>query len=95
VINLEEVKERKLVEVGRVTHYYSRIGVAVVKLKAPLSVGDKILIRGSTTNFEQTVDSMQIHHKNIERAEAGQAIGLKVVDRVRPKDIVYKIIEIS
>jgi len=90
---LEEIKERKLVEVGRVTHYYSRIGVAVIELKAPLAIGDKILIRGSTTNFEQTVESMQIQHKNIERAEAGQAVGLKVLERVRPKDIVYKVVE--
>ncbi|MCS7385266.1 MAG: translation elongation factor-like protein [archaeon GB-1867-005] len=87
------MKERKLVEVGRVTHYYSRIGVAVIELKAPLAIGDKILIRGSTTNFEQTVESMQIQHKNIERAEAGQAVGLKVLERVRPKDIVYKVVE--
>jgi len=90
---LEEIKERKLVEVGRVTHYYSRIGVAVIELKAPLAIGDKILIRGSTTNFEQTVESMQIQHKNIERAEAGQAVGLKVLERVRPKDIIYKVVE--
>ncbi len=90
---MEEIKERKLVEVGRVTHYYSRIGVAVIELKAPLAIGDKILIRGSTTNFEQTVESMQIQHKNIERAEAGQAVGLKVLERVRPKDIVYKVVE--
>lgn len=90
---MEEIKERKLVEVGRVTHYYSRIGVAVIELKAPLAIGDKILIRGSTTNFEQTVESMQIQHKNIERAEAGQAVGLKVLERVRPKDIIYKVVE--
>ena len=50
----------ELVEVGRVTHYFSKISVAVVELKAPLKVGDRILIRGATTNFEQTVDSMQI-----------------------------------
>jgi len=88
-----EEKEKKLVEVGRVTHYFSRIGVAVVELSAPLAVGDRILIKGATTNFEQVVDSMQIEHKNIERAEAGQAIGLKVIDRVRVNDRVYKIVE--
>jgi len=88
-----EERERKLVEVGRVTHYFSRIGVAVVELSAPLAVGDRILIKGATTNFEQVVDSMQIEHKNIERAEAGQAIGLKVIDRVRVNDRVYKIVE--
>ncbi|MBS7644684.1 MAG: translation elongation factor-like protein [Candidatus Bathyarchaeia archaeon] len=78
-------------EVGRVTHYYSKIGVAVIELKAPLAKGDTILIKGSTTNLEQKVESMQIEHKDIERAEAGQAIGLKVKDRVREGDVVYKI----
>ncbi len=77
-------------EVGKVTHFYSKINVAVVQLTAPLSVGDSVLIKGDTTNFEQKVDSMQIEHENIQRAEAGKAIGLKVKDRVRPGDIVYK-----
>lgn len=77
-------------EIGKVTHYYSKIGVAVVQLTAPLSVGDNILIKGDTTNLEQTVDSMQIEHQNIQRAEAGKAIGLKVKDRVRPGDTVYR-----
>jgi len=82
--------EENLVEVGRVTHYFTKIGVAVVELKAPLTVGDRIVIRGPTTDFEQVVESMQIEHKNVQRAEAGQSIGLKVAQRVREKDIVYK-----
>ena len=81
----------ELIEVGRITHFYPKISVAIVELKAPLSIGDKILIKGATTNFEQTVESMQIEHKNIESAEAGQIIGLKVKDRVRENDKVYKI----
>ena len=64
------LSEEKLVEVGRVTHFYLKISVAIVELKASLNIGDKILIKGATTNFEQTVESMQIEHKNIERAEA-------------------------
>jgi len=84
-------EEKELVEVGRVTHYFTRIGVAVIELKAPLAIGDHILIKGSTTNLEQTVESMQIEHKDVQRAEAGQSIGLKVKDRVRENDIVYKI----
>ncbi|RJS84001.1 translation elongation factor-like protein [Candidatus Bathyarchaeota archaeon] len=86
------MSEEKLKEVGVVTHYFTRISVAVVELKDTLSIGDKILIRGATTNFEQTVESMQIEHKNITTAEAGQSIGLKVVDRVREGDRVYKIL---
>lgn len=84
------MSEENLIEVGKVTHYFSKIGVAVVELKASLAVGDRIIIRGPTTDFEQVVESMQIEHKNIEKAEAGQSIGLKVNQRVREKDTVYK-----
>jgi len=84
--------EGKLVEVGRVTHFYPKIRVAIVELKAPLSIGDKILIKGTTTNFEQKVESMQIEHKDVKLAEAGQIIGLKVNQRARENDKVYKMI---
>jgi len=77
-------------QIGNVTNFYSKISVAVVQLSSPVNVGDKILIKGDTTNFEQAIESMQIEHKNIPRAEAGQSIGLKVKDRVRPGDVVYK-----
>jgi len=84
-------EERELVEVGRVSHYFSRISVAVVELKAPLAVDDRILVKGSTTDLEQVVESMQIEHKDVQRAEAGQSIGLKIKERVRENDTVYKI----
>ena len=80
-----------LEEVGKVTHFFSRISVAVVELKASVSVGDKIVIKGPTTDLEQTVESMQIEHEGVTKAEAGQSIGLKVNDRVRENDTVYKI----
>ncbi len=83
-------EEEELIEVGRVTHYFTRISVAVIELSAPLAIGDRIRIKGPTTDFEQTVESMQIEHKNVERAEAGQSIGLKVMERVRENDRVYK-----
>ena len=86
------LSEEELIEVGRVTHFYPKISVAIVELKAPLNIGDKILIKGATTNFEQTVESMQIEHRNIEKAEAGQIIGLKVKERVRENDKVYRIV---
>jgi len=79
-----------LVEIGKITHYYSKIEVAVIQLKASLKVGDTIVIKGPTTNVEQMVDSMQIEHKNIERAESGQSVGLKVKGKVRENDLVYK-----
>jgi len=87
------MSERELKEVGEVTHYFTRIGVAVIELTDTLSVGDKILIKGSTTDLEQTVASMQIEHKNITTAQGGQSVGLKVEQRVREGDKVYKIIQ--
>jgi len=81
----------ELQEVGKVTHFFAKISVAVIELKASISVGDRILIKGPTTNLEQTVGSMEIEHKRVTRAESGQSIGLKVDDRVRENDTVYKI----
>jgi hypothetical protein len=90
ISRLERLTEEELVEIGRVTHFFSKIGVAVIELKAALNVGDTIAIKGPTTDFEQVVESMQIEHKNVEKAERGQSIGLKVTDRVRETDMVYK-----
>lgn len=84
------LSEENIIEVGRITHFYTRISVAVVELSAPLAVGDTILVKGPNTDFEQVVESMQIEHENIEKAGAGQSIGLKVVQRVREGDIAYK-----
>jgi len=84
------LSEENVVEVGHVTHFFTKISVAVVELSATLAVGDTILIKGPATDFEQVVGSMQVEHENIERAEAGQSIGLKTEQRVREEDIVYK-----
>jgi putative protease len=78
-------------KVGRIAHYYSKAGVAVVELSGALNKGDKIVIRGTTTNIEQAVDSMEIEHKQVGSALAGQSVGMKVNDRVRENDIVYKV----
>ena len=78
-------------KVGMITHFYSKPSVAVVELEAPLTKGDKIVIRGSTTNIEQTVDSIEIEHKQIPSAQAGQSIGMKVSGRVRENDVVYRV----
>ncbi|MEM2917269.1 MAG: translation elongation factor-like protein [Candidatus Bathyarchaeia archaeon] len=86
-------EELKLENVGKVTHFFTKISVAIVELTGTLSIGDKILIKGPTTNLEQTVDSMQIEHKNVQTAKKGDSIGLKVNERVREGDIVYKILE--
>jgi len=84
--------EKQPEDIGKVMHFFSKISVAVVELKAPLSVGDKIRIMGPTTDFEQTVESMQIEHETVKIAKAGQSIGLKVKEHVRETDTVYKIV---
>jgi len=82
--------EENIIEVGHITHFFPKISVAVIELKETLKAGDTIVIKGPTTDFEQKVDSMQIEHKSIPEAEAGQSIGLKVAARVRETDVVYK-----
>jgi hypothetical protein len=82
--------EEAVIEIGHVTHFFSKIGVAVVELTLPLAVGDRILVKGPLTDFEQNVDSMQIDRKAIDRAEGGQSIGLKMVQAARERDTVYK-----
>jgi len=85
-----KILSEELQEVGRVSHFFTKISVAVIELTATVSVGDRILIKGPTTNLEQTIDSMEIEHEKVQRAKAGESIGLKVKDRVRETDIVYK-----
>lgn len=84
------MSEENVIEVGFISHFFSKIGVAVVELTAPLAVGDRILVKGPSTDFEQVVESMQIEHENIPRAEAGQAIGLKMAEHARERDMIYK-----
>lgn len=83
--------EKKLI--GKITHYFSKIGVAVVELSDDITVGAKIRVEGETTSFEQVIDSMEIENKKVETATAGQSIGLKVKERVRLHDSVYKVME--
>ena len=79
--------------VGKIAHFYPKISVAVVELTDDLRVGDKISIEAKDQSFEQTVDSMQIEHEQIQEAKAGQAIGLKVTGRVHEGNVVYKLVE--
>ena len=89
-IIMDEEVQKKLV--GKISHYYSKIGVAVVDLSDSLEVGDEISIEGVATNIKQTVDSMQVEHDNIQKAKKGDSVGMKVADKVRENDNVYKII---
>ncbi len=76
-------------EAGKITHYYSNIGVAIVEVTDTISVGDKIHLQGATSDFEQEVGSMQIEHESVQVAESGQVIGLKVDEKVRGGDKVF------
>lgn len=78
-------------EVGRVTHFFTRIGVAAITLTDTLKVGDTIRIVGGTRDFQQQVESMEIEHEPVEKAEAGQEIGIKVIERARENDRVHKV----
>jgi len=77
-------------QIGKITHFFSKISVAVLELSAPLKVGEKILIKGGETEFEQEVDSMQVEHEKIEEAKAGDSVGLKTAQPVRPGYLVFR-----
>jgi len=79
------------VEIGKVSDFFARPVVAGVELTATLKVGDTIRIKGHTTDLEFAVDSMQIDNANVEQAKAGDSVGIKVSDRVRSGDTVYKV----
>jgi len=82
--------EEKLI--GRVTHYYSKLGVGMIELTdGELHVGDMIHIRGKHTDFTQTVDSMQIEHQIVSHAEKGKVVGVKVKEKVREADQVFRV----
>ena len=84
-------KKVKLNVIGSVTHYFPHVRAAVIKLKAPLSVGEIIKIKGHTTDFTQNVTSIQMDREPIVTGKKGQEIGLQVDSRVRQHDLVYKV----
>ncbi len=74
-------------------HYFSKIGVAAIRLTdGDLKIGDTIQVQGPTTNLTQVVDSMQIELQPVTGATTGQSVGLKVMEKVREKDLVYKMV---
>ncbi len=80
-------------KVGEVFHHFSKLGVAAVRLTdGGLKVGDTIQIQGPTTNLTQAVDSMQIEQTAVTSASKGQSVGIRVKDKVREKDLVYRVI---
>ena len=83
----------KETQVGKVTHFYDKISVGVIELSGGLKVGDKIHIQGAHDDFEQTVESMQLEHKNIQSGKKGQAIAIKVDQPVHQNDKILKVEE--
>lgn len=79
-------------EVGKVTHYFSHLGVAAIDLSDELNVDDTIHVVGHTSDFTQKVESIQIEHESVLKAVAGQSIGIRVADHAREHDTVYKVI---
>jgi len=77
--------------IGKVSDYFAHINVMALTLESDLSVGDTIRVKGHTTDLTQTVDSMQIEHQNVQTAKAGDSIGIKVKERIRKGDTVYKV----
>ena len=79
-------------KVGEVVKFFSKIGVAAIKVtEGTIRVGDRVKFKGHSTDFEDQIQSMQIDNQPVEKAEAGQMIGIKVKDRVREQDLVSKI----
>ena len=85
----ETPQEGKLI--GKITHYFNKIGVAVVDLSDTLKVGDTIRIMGGNTDFNQVVESMEVEHQKVQEAKKGDSVGMKVNEKVREGYSVYKI----
>ncbi|MDG2333926.1 MAG: translation elongation factor-like protein [Myxococcota bacterium] len=77
--------------IGRVQDYFAKVGVVAVRLDKPLAVGDRLRVKGYTTDFIQPVKSMQIEHESVERARRGAAVGIKVKKKCRRGDSLYRL----
>ena len=75
--------------IGHVTHFYGHLGVAIIKFKEAIAVGTRVKFKGATTDFEESIASMQYDHAPIEKAKKGQEVGIKVTQKVREGDEVY------
>jgi translation elongation factor EF-1alpha len=78
-------------QVGRITHFFGKIGVAAIELEDELQVGDTIHVKGHTSDWTQTISSIQIEHDKVEKAGPGDVIGIKVEGHAREHDVVYKV----
>lgn len=81
-------------KIGTVVGYFAKIAVAAIRITdGELKIGDRIKIKGHSTDLEETIESMQVEHKNVDTATPGMDVGLKVKDRVREHDVVYVVTE--
>lgn len=81
------------IRIGKITHYFNKIGVAVLMVEADsVKVGDTILVGEEGTGFTQTVESMQVEHLQVNKAKAGDEVGLKVTQPTREGEAVYKVV---
>ena len=85
------MEEKKGKLIGKISHYFSNIGVAVIDLSDKLGVGDEIRFVGGETDFNQEVESMEVDHKKVDKAKKGESLGLKVSQKVREGYKVYKV----
>ncbi|MDD5496229.1 MAG: translation elongation factor-like protein [Candidatus Omnitrophica bacterium] len=79
-------------EIGKIAHYYNHLSVAIIELADALKVGEKIHVKGHTSDFTQDVASMQIEHAGVSEGKAGEFVGIKVSEKVHLNDRVYKVI---
>ena len=83
-------KAKKVKPIGKVTHYYAHIKVAIVKFNAKVKTGTELYFKGATTDFKEVAKSMQLDHKPVATAQPKKQIGIKLKKRVREGDLVYK-----
>jgi len=76
-------------EIGKITHYFDRIGVGIIELTDALKVGDTVHIKGHSSDFTQGIDSMQIEHLTISEGKSGDSVGIKVAQKIHPNDRVF------
>ena len=81
------------IEIGKVTHYYNHLNVAVLRLSDGLKLGDKIHIQGHTTDFTQRVGSMEVEHHSVVWVKPGDEVAVKVIEPVHEHDVVYRVVE--
>ena len=83
--------EPQMDEIGRVSGFFAHPSVAVLDLTAPLKVGETVYVKGHTTDFQQAVESIQVDRQPVKEAQSGQSVGIKVTQRCRRNDVVYKL----